>query len=638
MPILTVSNLTKTYAGEPVLQSVSFAIEPKEKVALVGRNGAGKTTLLRLLARLDQADGGAATSVSWAKVAYLAQIPEAPGHLTVWDHVLSGAADVHGLETRMRELEERMATPEVHGDPHRLQAVLDEYGTVRGHYEHAEGFNLPARAGMVLSGLGFLEADRQKALGDLSGGWRVRAELARVLLAEPDLLLLDEPTNHLDLTAMEWLEEYLRVFPGAALIVSHDRYLIDAVTSRTLELEDTRVTPYPGAYSAYVRLKAEQTRRRQELYERQEEERQKFEEYIRRYKAGNRATMAKSREKMLGRLTARAIDAPREARTMKVRASAGGTSGKNVATLRGVSKRFDDLEVLRAVDLQIFRGERIGLLGPNGAGKSTLLLLIAGLESPTAGRVTLGTNVRIAYFAQEPTASLDPDDSVLDEILGDRQMTPEAVRTYLGRFLFSGDDVYKKVSMLSGGERQRLSLAKLLLEEPNVLLLDEPTNHLDIPAREALEAALRDFAGTIVVATHDRYLLERLATRILTVNDQSISDFHGTYHELRAHRVREAASKQAAAKQAAVRASTPARGRRRAQSAEPTFDQVAGEITAAERALEDAGRQLSDPELYRDAARVREVRAHFETAQVRLDELYRLLETIEDEAGAPEPD
>jgi ATP-binding cassette subfamily F protein 3 len=296
-----------------------------------------------------------------------------------------------------------------------------------------------------------------------------------------------------------------------------------------------------------------------------------------------------------------------------------------VASLRGVSKRFGDLEVLHGVDLQIFREERIGLLGPNGAGKSTLLRLLAGLETPSAGRVSLGTNVRVAYFAQEPTTALDPQQSVLEEILGDRQMTPEAVRTYLGRFLFSGDDVYKKVSMLSGGERQRLSLAKLLLDEPNVLLLDEPTNHLDIPAREALEAALREFPGTIVVATHDRYLLERLATRILTVHDRGISDFHGTYHELRDRRARETAVKQAAA-----RAAGPSRPRRDTPPAGPTFDQVAGEIAAAERALEDAGRQLSDPELYRNVERVKDARARYEAAQQRLDELYAILGTIED--------
>jgi ATP-binding cassette subfamily F protein 3 len=315
---------------------------------------------------------------------------------------------------------------------------------------------------------------------------------------------------------------------------------------------------------------------------------------------------------------------------MKVRATTAAASGKSVAALRSVSKRFGELEVLRDVDLQIYREERIGLLGPNGAGKSTLLRLIAGLETPTGGRVTLGTNVRVAYFAQEPTTALDPEHSVLEEILGDRQMTPEAVRAYLGRFLFSGDDVYKKVSMLSGGERQRLSLAKLLLDEPNALLLDEPTNHLDIPAREALEAALREFPGTMVVATHDRYLLERLATRILTVHDQGVTDFQGTYHELRARRARETAVKHPAGR----RPGTTERTRRETKPASPTFDQVAGEIAAAERALEDAGRELSDPELYRDAVRVREVRARYDAAQQRLDELYGLLDTVGDDTSA----
>ncbi len=625
MPILAVSELTKTYGGEAILGAATFSVEPMEKVALIGRNGSGKTTLLRIIAGLEDFDRGSVTRAPWIKPAYLAQIPEGDADDTVWQHVLSGAADVRALEARLRALEAQMASPEVHDDPLRLAPVMEEYGTLHDHFVHAGGFSLEARAGMVLSGLGFGDADRAQPLGTLSGGWRVRADLARTLLSEPDLLLLDEPTNHLDLDALEWLEEYLRAFPGAALIVSHDRYLIDAVTTRTLELEETRVTSYPGAYSVFVRLKAEQMRRQHELYERQEEEREKLQDYIRRYKAGNRATMAKSRETMLGRLEARAIHTPREGRRLRVRASAGVASGKTVATLRAVSKRFGDLEVLRDLDLQLFRGERVGLLGPNGAGKSTLLRMIAGLEPPSAGRITLGTNVRIAYFAQEPTFSLNPESAALDEVLGDRQMTPEAARTYLGRFLFSGDDVYKRVSMLSGGERQRLGLAMLLLDEPNVLLLDEPTNHLDIPAREALEDALREFEGTIVVATHDRYLLERLATRILTAHDQAISDFHGTYHELRDRRTREAERQETAQRMKAA-----ARPKREVKAVGPTFDQVAGEIAAAERALDDVGRQLSDPELYRDAERVKDVRASYEAAQRRLDELYGLLEAIEE--------
>jgi len=427
MPILTLSELTKAYGSEPVLSGVTFSVEPKEKVALVGRNGTGKTTILRLIAGLDQADRGAVTLAPWARAAYLAQIPEGTAEDTVWDHVLTGAADVQALEARLRHLETLMADPEIHDDSARLRSVMDEYGTVHDHFEHAGGFTLDVRAAMVLSGLGFAEADRPKLLATLSGGWRVRAELARVLLAEPDLLLLDEPTNHLDLEALEWLQEYLQEFPGAAIIVSHDRYLIDAVTTRTLELEERLVTSFPGAYSVYVRLKAELIERRREQVERQQEEIAKLEAYIRRYKAGNRATMAKSREKRLGRVQQRAVEAPRQAKTMRVKTSAGAASGKIVLTLRGVSKQYEHHRVLQDVDLLLFRGERIGLLGANGVGKSTLLKLMAGLEEPTAGRVTHGIGVRATYFAQEPTSALDPENSVLDEVLADRPMTPEAV-------------------------------------------------------------------------------------------------------------------------------------------------------------------------------------------------------------------
>ncbi|MDQ7843953.1 MAG: ABC-F family ATP-binding cassette domain-containing protein [Armatimonadota bacterium] len=630
MPILTVSDVTKTYGGEVLLDAVTFSVEPKEKVALVGRNGTGKTTLLRIAGGLLDADRGAVSLASWARAAYLAQIPEGSGDMTVWAHVLTGAADVRALEARLRVLEAQMARPEIHDDPARLRAVMDEYGTVHAHFEHAGGFTLEARAGMVLSGLGFSEADRRQPLGTLSGGWRVRAELARILLSEPDLLLLDEPTNHLDLEALEWLEDYLQGYPGAAIVVSHDRHLIDAVTSRTLELEDRRITSYPGAYSVYARLKAEREERQRKLVGRQQEEIARLEAYIRRYKAGQRATMARSREKRLSRVQAHLLKAPRRHRTMAARPSAGSASGRSVATLKGVSKRYGDRSVLRELDLVIFRGERIGLLGPNGAGKTTLLRILAALEPPTTGRVTFGTNVRPAYFAQEPTASLDPEKRVLDEVLADRPMTPEAVRTYLGRFLFTGEDVFKQVAVLSGGERQRLSLAKMLLDEPNLLLLDEPTNHLDIPSREALEAALREFEGTIVVATHDRYLLDRIATRILTIRDGMVTDFPGSYEELRRRRARAPLPPPAATRAPAGVPPAPGRVVRRAG---PTFDEVAAEIAAAEHELEVAGRALADPELYRHAERVKGARARFEAAQRRLDELYRLLETTDGDPG-----
>ncbi len=638
MPILTVADVAKSYADLEILHGVSFAIESGEKVALIGRNGTGKTTILRLVARLDEPDRGRVGLASWARLAYLPQTPEGPSEAPVMAHVLSGAADVHALQTRIHALEHLMSTPEVHDDPARLGPVMEEYAHVREHFEHAGGFTLETRARMVLSGLGFREADWERQLGVLSGGWRVRAELARALLGEPDLLLLDEPTNHLDLATTEWLESYLAAFPGACVVVSHDRYLLDAVTARTLELEDGGIESYPGAYSTYVTLKAEQVRLRQEAWERQQEEVEKLKDFIRRYKAGQRAAQAHAREKMLARVEAERIERPRDIDAMRVRTGTAPASGKMAVRLKHVTKRFEDegygIEVLSDVSLEVYRGERIGLLGPNGAGKSTLLRLAAGLESPTSGIVTLGSAVRPRYFAQESTEALDPGNTVLDEILADRPLLPEQVRAYLGRFLFTGEEVFKRVAMLSGGERQRLSLAKLLLDEPNLLLLDEPTNHLDIPSREALEAALREFPGTMIIATHDRYLLERLATRILTVGDRGVADFRGTYHELRERREREADKHHGGRRSTQAAARVTKRNRAPAPAAAPTFEEVAAQIAAAERERDEAGVWLGDPELYRDPERTKAMRQRYENAERKLEELYGILEGIEE--GPPD--
>ena len=637
MPILTVSDIKKVYGDQEILNGITFSLEPKEKVALIGRNGTGKTTLLRLAAGLEEPDRGSITLAGWARVAYLAQVPEGPSETDVVTHVLSGAADVQTLEERACELEGLMASPQVHDDLARMEAIMEEYAHVRDRFEHAGGFTLASRARMVLAGLGFSEADQARPLGALSGGWRVRAELARVLLAEPDLLLLDEPTNHLDVSATEWLEAYLKSFPGATIVVSHDRALIDAVTSKTLELEDGRLTSYPGAYSVYVMLKTQQVRRQQELYQRQQEEIAKLEAYIHRYKAGNRATQAKSREKMLARIQASKVEAPRLHTVIRPRAQAVPLSGKVMARLHRVGKRYGDVEVFSGVSLEIYRGERIGLRGFNGAGKSTLMKLIAGVEPPSTGHLTLGTGVRARYFSQESTDDLDPNRTGLDEILAGRSMTPEQARTYLGRFLFSGEEVFKRVAMLSGGERQRLNLARLLLGKTNLLLLDEPTNHLDIPSREALETALQDFPGTVMVATHDRYLMERLATRILTVQDRTVRDFHGTYREWRERSTKEAAQR-AVPSRTRLRAKEPMLSRAafgpRPSSRPPrpaglTFDEVAEQIAAVERELEEVGARLSDPELYRDAEHVKSMRVRYEKTEQRLAELYRTLAMID---------
>src|SRR5207245_145463 len=512
MAILTASDLSKRYGAEPILRGVTFSVEPEEKVALIGRNGSGKTTLLRLLAGLDEPDAGSVSHARWAKIGYLAQIPTGPGDADVFAHALSGAADVRALEARLRELEAQMARPDVHDNPHRLAEVMAEYAQVRHHFEHAGGFTLEARARTVLGGLGFSEEGMTQTLGTLSGGWRVRAELARVLLAEPDLLLLDEPTNHLDLAATEWLEEYLGAFPGAAVIVSHDRRLLDAVTSRTLDLDAGAVTSFPGSYSAYATMKTQQIQHQAEAYRRHQEEVEKLEAYIRRYRAGNRATQAKSREKRLARLTSTPVQPPRAQPVMRPAARTASQSGRMVVRLQEVAKQYDQRAVLSGIDLEIYRGDRVG----------------------------------VRY----------------------------------------------------GRESQRLSLLKLLLHQPNLLLLDEPTNHLDIPSREALEAALMEFPGTFVIATHDRYLLERLATRVLTVEDGRVADFRGTYDDFKAKR-RRPVGQPSPQRRGSVPAPREARPARSVKTRVVTFEELAVQITAAEQELADAGRLLADPELYR---------------------------------------
>jgi ATP-binding cassette subfamily F protein 3 len=633
MSVLAFANVSKAYGAHAVLREVTLALEPGDKVGVVGRNGAGKTTLLRLAAGLEEPDAGRVATARWVRIAYLPQSPPPAGEATVWTHVLAAATEIHALAVRAHALERLMAQPEVVNDPARLEAVLDEYAHVRQHFEHLGGFTLEPRAREVLAGLGFDDADVGRRLAELSGGWRARAELARALLREPDLLLLDEPTNHLDLNAIEWLETYLADFPGACLIVSHDRSLLDAVATRIVEVEDTRVTTYRGSYTAYAAQRALRARQEQEAWERRQAEIARLEDYIRRYRAGQRAAQAQSRAKRLARVQATPGAPPRRARSLRLAMRDAPASGQVVVRLQDVSKRYEGgPEVLRDLSFDVRRGERIGLLGPNGAGKSTLLRLIAGLETPTRGRVVLGAGVVPRYFAQDAAAVLDDASTVLDAVLADRPQTPEEIRAYLGRFLFSGDAVLKPVAALSGGERQRLVLATLLLDGPNLLLLDEPTNHLDIPSREALEAALAEFPGTMIVATHDRYLLARLATRILTLGQDGFHDFRGGYHELRQ---RQRAAPTPPAGRPAVRQRRRASGQSHAAvSAGPSFDEVAEQIAALERVLDDLGRRLADPELYRDAPRVRAVRAEYAAAERRLADLYALLEKVVAEADA----
>jgi ATP-binding cassette subfamily F protein 3 len=654
MPLLLAADLAKSYGGTQVLTDVSCALEPGEKVALIGRNGVGKTTLLRILAGLEAPDRGTRVLSGGATIGYLPQNPTVDESRTLWDEASASFAHLAQAERRLADLEAQLAAPEVHGDDARLSGALEEYGRLRDQFETRGGFTYEAEVRRTLSGLEFREEQFHQSLASMSGGQRSRAVLARLLLSASNLLLLDEPTNHLDLDGQEWLEAFLKQYDGALVLVSHDRFLLDAVTTRTLELEEGRLEEYPGSYSYYVTERAERRVRQQEAFERQQEEIENLKAYIRRYHAGQKSRQAKSREKRLART--QPVAAPRDHRTASIRLEAPRRNPQVVLRLRGVTKQYGDVEVLRGATVEVRRGEKIGLIGPNGAGKTTLLRIIAGIEAPTSGHVEPAPGMRIGYFAQHSEETLNLDHVVLNEVLGDRPVTPAQARALLGRFLFSGDDVYRKIGQLSGGERRRVALVKLVLDRPDVLLLDEPSTHLDLTTLEVLESALRAFQGAMLFVSHDRYFLDRLADRLLLLGDGTVRSIAGPYHKYREAlaaapppvpqrepveargqgrggaigegRSTAAPDKSGSAVRSSRKASDPSRGAARPAAATPAgpAEEIMRSITALEQEMGNLSRAMGDPELYRDASRARDTVQRYEEVTAELASLYARLE------------
>lgn len=528
MPLIVGSDLAKSFGANDIFSDVTVSVPHRARIALVGPNGAGKTTLLNILAGLDSPTAGQVHRARRLRIGYLPQESHdvlGGGH-TIWEEMLAAFADLRAYEARLREIEHHLA-----GGAD--DALLEEYGRLQAAFEEGGGYVYDARIRQVLGGLGFVEDDYDRPAEQLSGGQRTRVLLARLLLEEPDVLILDEPTNHLDILAIEWLERWLKVFPGALIMVSHDRYFMDSLTKTVWELVFGSLQAYPGNYSKYVLLRTERYERMMAEYKAQQEYVKKTEDYIQRNIAGQNTAQAKGRRKRLERfLRDQAIDRPREHKTMRLALRAARRSGDRVLITRNLAIGYHDAPapLFYTPDIMLFRGECAALMGPNGVGKTTFVKTILGDLPPLLGEAILGANVEIGYFAQAHQ-DLNTDKTVLQEIMDTGNMTINQAHDHLGPYLFSGDDVYKPVNTLSGGERGRVALAKLALSGANFLLLDEPTNHLDIPSQEILEDVLQDFRGTILLVSHDRYLIRNLATQIWEIAEDGLAVFDGPYGE-----------------------------------------------------------------------------------------------------------
>jgi ATP-binding cassette subfamily F protein 3 len=527
MPVVTISGITKSYAGNKILRGIDLQVEAKERLALVGANGAGKSTLLRIIAGREHADDGSVQRGRRVRVGYLAQEANFQSKHTLRDALLEAFGGLRQQQERLRELEAEFAAAGTNPAAWNSE-TLEQYTELMERFEQHGGYDYEQRTEQILSGLGF-ERDRwDRPARELSGGQRTRAHLGRLLLEEPDLLLLDEPTNHLDLATTEWLENFLSAWPRALIVVSHDRYFLDRVTQRTVELVDGKAESYPAPYTRFLALREERYARRHKEFVAQQETIAKTEEFIRRFKAGQRAREARGRQTRLDRVE-RLADVPR-AEQLHLKIESAPASGQVVLATTRLRVGFKDNQLLRVANTQTLRGAKIAVLGPNGSGKSTLLRTLVGEHPPLGGAFEWGHNVRVGYYAQAHEG-LNAKRTALQEIMDARPMSEDAARAFLARFMFTEEDVFKHIGNLSGGERSRVALAKLTLQPANVLLLDEPTNHLDIPARQVLEDVLREYEGTVIMVSHDRYFISAVSDQIWAVEDGVVRIYDGNYEE-----------------------------------------------------------------------------------------------------------
>ncbi|MFH0871464.1 MAG: ABC-F family ATP-binding cassette domain-containing protein [bacterium] len=660
--MIDLKSISKQFAGKYLFRNLSWQIRKGEQIGLVGPNGAGKTTLFRIILGQEGIDEGEIHRSRGARLGYLPQEIETLEGDQVLSFVMAGFEEVprlgEELEWLRNQMEEAAGRGKVQEDDPEWKAMLGRYGAMQQEYEAKGGYSLESRARSILTGLGFGEREIRGSLRELSGGWQMRVALARLLLTRPDYLLLDEPTNHLDLEAIRWLEDFLCNYEGTYVLVSHDRYLLNRMVSRIAALEAGSLTLYSGNYDQYCVQREERQRLQEAAMRNQERRIEQVERFIERFRAKNtKSSQVQSRIKMLEKMPKATVER-RATRSLNLRFPTPPRSGLHVAHLSGVRKSYGENVVYSGLDFQLTRGDRVALVGPNGAGKSTLVKILAGVLPFEKGQRALGTQVSLFYYAQHQLEALHSGHTVLEELaeVADFEMQPR-LRAILGAFLFSGEEVEKKVSVLSGGEKSRLALTRMLLKPVNFLLLDEPTNHLDLDAREVLEEALSAWEGTMVFISHDRYFINRIANKVVEVKAGKIREFLGDYDyywekvEEEERRQRETWPPDASpgvklSEEASAAGAGAAPGRRKSKEEKrreaeerqkrsrmllplrEKLSEIEQEIRSREARMSEVMEALSQPELYREGERAKAAVGEKEELEDRIRTLYREWEEV----------
>ncbi|MDQ0163660.1 ATP-binding cassette subfamily F protein 3 [Bacillus alveayuensis] len=645
MILLQLNQVTKYFGSNLILSNIKLEVQTRDKIALVGRNGAGKSTLLKIISGELSYDSGEIIKPKDISIGFLAQNTGLESTKSIWDEMLTVFSDIRQLEKDMRKLEEQMSTCDPSRNPSAYERLLKEYDDMLYTFKEKGGYQYEADIRSILHGLGFQEYSYDTPISSLSGGQKTRLALGKLLLTKPDLLVLDEPTNHLDIETLQWLEQYLQSYQRAVLIVSHDRYFLDKVVNIVYEISHTECTKYVGNYSRYLKQKAEKYERELKLYEKQQDEIARMKDFIQRNLARASTTKrAQSRRKMLEKMDV--IDKPQgDEKSAQFSFEIEKQSGHDVLKAKNISVTYDGKSpIISDVSFSITRGEVIALIGPNGIGKSTLLKAIVKRIKPFSGEFQFGANVTIGYYDQEQ-ADLTSNKCVLDELWDEYpQKTEKEIRTILGNFLFSGDDVMKNVSSLSGGEKARLALAKLMMQKANFLILDEPTNHLDLDSKEVLENALIDYPGTILFVSHDRYFINRIATKVFELSKDGITEYLGDYdyyvskkeemeelQKLEQQKETIITTTNELAKQGKLSYEKEKELKKRERQRQRKIEEMEKEIARLEEKIVKNDELLCDPVIYQNHERVQEIHHENEKLKERIDQLMEEWENLIEE-------